>query len=338
MSNQFGLEGNKEVPPGVKGWNWGAFFLTWIWGICNGTLIALLSLIPGIHFVMMFVLGFKGNEWAWKNKDWESVEQFHAVQRKWAAWAVGLWLFALGLAAALIIGVLGWGISTEMPEIKSMMRDFSPQRKYCNYALNMAEQEPRYQKYLGGKLEVRGPAQARVNENGYVEVAVPVRTPRGEGNLYIQTHQEGNAAARLERAEIELKNLERMRLDTPKIQEEIHEVENRIVQFVAAKRLSNEWAHRDPRGNEEAEELYRKTLRRIVEDPRVGDILGSEIRTRIERARIHSEGPGGEAEFIVMADGNNQNAIITIRCTRSLGTWTLAEAKLDSNGRIMQFD
>ena len=338
MPNQFSFEGDKEVPPGVRGWNWGAFFLTWIWGICNGTLIALLSLIPGIHFVMMFVLGFKGNEWAWKNKEWESVEQFHAVQRKWAAWAVGLWLIMLGVVLAFIVGILGWGISMEMPEIKSMMRDFAPERKYCNHALSMMEQDPRYQKYIGGKIEVRGPAQARVNESGYIDVAVPVRTPRGEGNLYIQTHQEGQIAAKLERAEIELKNLERMRLDVPKIRDEVHEVENRIVKLVAAKRLRSEWGQRDPHGDEEAEELYRRTLRRIVEDSRVSEILGSQIRTRVEHAQINSEGPGGDAEFVVLADGNDQIATIFIRCTRSLGVWKLSEAKLNSGGRVLQFD
>jgi len=32
------------LPPEIKGWNWGAFWLTWIWGIRNRTWIAFLDL------------------------------------------------------------------------------------------------------------------------------------------------------------------------------------------------------------------------------------------------------------------------------------------------------
>ena len=46
-----------EIPPELDRWNWGAFFLNWIWGIGNSTFIALLTLIPGVNFIMIFVLG-----------------------------------------------------------------------------------------------------------------------------------------------------------------------------------------------------------------------------------------------------------------------------------------
>jgi hypothetical protein len=81
--NTSGQETNTMVPPGIKGWNWGAFLLGWIWGIGNGTYISFLTLIPIVNVVMVFVLGVKGNEWAWKNKHWESIEHFKIVQRKW---------------------------------------------------------------------------------------------------------------------------------------------------------------------------------------------------------------------------------------------------------------
>ena len=50
----------------------------------NKAAIALLMFVPLVNFVMAFVLGAKGNEWAWRNKKWDSVEHFKAVQRKWA--------------------------------------------------------------------------------------------------------------------------------------------------------------------------------------------------------------------------------------------------------------
>lgn len=93
QGNTSGLGRHAQVPPEVRGWNWGAFFLNWIWGIGNSTYIALLMFIPFVNLVIPFVLGAKGNEWAWRNRTWRSVEQFKAAQRRWS-WA-GLILFLL---------------------------------------------------------------------------------------------------------------------------------------------------------------------------------------------------------------------------------------------------
>ncbi len=89
------------LPPQLYGWNWGAFFLSWIWGIGNSTMIAFLTWIPLVNFVMIFILGAKGNEWAWQNKRWQSVEHFKKVQKLWAVW--GFILFVLGLLFMLLV-------------------------------------------------------------------------------------------------------------------------------------------------------------------------------------------------------------------------------------------
>jgi hypothetical protein len=98
------MEAATAAPADVKRWNWGAFLLTWIWGIGNQVWIALLALVPIVGFVMMFVLGVKGNEWAWKKRRWDSVESFHRTQRKWAIaglilWGVGIVLYIVAIAA-----------------------------------------------------------------------------------------------------------------------------------------------------------------------------------------------------------------------------------------------
>ena len=90
-----------DIPPGIKGWSWGAFLWNWIWAIFNNTWIGLLALIPGVNLVMIFVLGAKGREWAWKNKKWDSVEHFNRVQRKWSLW--GIWLVVIGLVLAFLV-------------------------------------------------------------------------------------------------------------------------------------------------------------------------------------------------------------------------------------------
>jgi len=83
--------GNQAIFPNeIKHWNWGAFLLTWIWGIVNNTWISLLCLIPGVWLVMCFILGAKGNEWAWQNKRWDSINHFQKTQRTWAHWGIGI--------------------------------------------------------------------------------------------------------------------------------------------------------------------------------------------------------------------------------------------------------
>jgi hypothetical protein len=90
-----GMGANSQVPPEIKGWSWGGFLLTWIWGIGNSVWISLLSLlgfIPTIGWIisliMRIVLGARGNEWAWQNKKWDSIEHFKTTQHKWMIWGI----------------------------------------------------------------------------------------------------------------------------------------------------------------------------------------------------------------------------------------------------------
>jgi Tfp pilus assembly major pilin PilA len=97
--------GSDTIPPGIKGWSWGAFLLNGFWAIGNRTWIGLLAFIPYVGFIMSIILGIKGREWAWKNKAWESVEQFNAVQRKWSMWGVIIMVgvLVIGIMAAIFI-------------------------------------------------------------------------------------------------------------------------------------------------------------------------------------------------------------------------------------------
>lgn len=76
-------ENSKTVPEEVKGWNWGAFICNIWWGIGNKTYLPLLCLIPLFNIFWVFVVGFKGNEWAWQKGDYQDVETFKAVQATW---------------------------------------------------------------------------------------------------------------------------------------------------------------------------------------------------------------------------------------------------------------
>ncbi|WP_137173024.1 zinc ribbon domain-containing protein [Massilia sp. HP4] len=78
------------MPDGVKGWSWGAFFLNGIWAIGNRTWIGLLAFVPYLGWIVAIWLGFKGREMAWKNKQWDSLEHFNRVQRRWSQWGIGI--------------------------------------------------------------------------------------------------------------------------------------------------------------------------------------------------------------------------------------------------------
>ncbi len=83
-SGQGTFNTSEPVPPEIHGWNWGAFMLPGIWCLTNQTWIGLISWIPYVGFVMPFVLGGKGNVWAWRSRQWSSVTAFKAHQRAWA--------------------------------------------------------------------------------------------------------------------------------------------------------------------------------------------------------------------------------------------------------------
>ena len=86
------------MPEELNRWSWGAFFLSAIWGVGNKTYVALLVFVPVINIFVMIALGLKGNKWAWRNKEWDSVEHFVKVQKRWeiAGYiALGFYLYFL---------------------------------------------------------------------------------------------------------------------------------------------------------------------------------------------------------------------------------------------------
>lgn len=108
--NRYRVQG-QAFPKNINCFNWGACILTPIWGLCNNTPIALLSLVTGfipyigiiIGIAFSLYCGIKGNEWAWANKEWDNLNHFHYVQRQWAKWAIILeiLMFCIILAGGL---------------------------------------------------------------------------------------------------------------------------------------------------------------------------------------------------------------------------------------------
>jgi hypothetical protein len=77
----------------IKKWNWGAFSLSWVWGICNGIywpiIIIAFNFVPYIGpfvwLVISIYLGIYGNKLAWsieKKLDSDYLK-FTSIQAKW---------------------------------------------------------------------------------------------------------------------------------------------------------------------------------------------------------------------------------------------------------------
>ena len=95
------LDGDLALETELKKWNWGAFLLTWIWGLGHGVYRSFLTLIPIYGLYEWYMLGRNGNRLAWENRRWDSVESFRSTQRKWAMWGiiVGVVLFIIVVAS-----------------------------------------------------------------------------------------------------------------------------------------------------------------------------------------------------------------------------------------------
>ena len=100
MDNTSAQGKGSAVPEEIKGLSWGGFFWNWIWAVVNNA--GLLWILIGFFFspVASIFLLIKGNELAWQNKRWDSVEAFKSHQRKWAI--AGLILIGFSVAIACI--------------------------------------------------------------------------------------------------------------------------------------------------------------------------------------------------------------------------------------------
>jgi len=115
--NKSGMGSEYDVPDIVsKKFNWGAFFLTWIWGIGNKTYITFLIFTSALFCIIPFIgglaelgfkiwFGIKGNEWAWQNKRFESIEAFHKNQRNWVKAGIICYILLIltGLAIFMLV-------------------------------------------------------------------------------------------------------------------------------------------------------------------------------------------------------------------------------------------
>ena len=172
MENTSGQGKASVLPAELKGWNWGAFFLHVIWGIGNDTYIALLTLIPPLFVVMPFVLGAKGNEWAWRNRRWDDVAHFKRVQRNWAKWGA---IFAVGFF--VLFGALFFSILYFMS--KSDAYRFAVSRLQTNSEAIQLLGQPIKTGFAFGSISTDG-------DKGKADLNFSAEGPKSKGTVYVE--------------------------------------------------------------------------------------------------------------------------------------------------------
>ena len=168
-----GLGKQSIVPPEIEGWNWGAFLLNWIWGIGNSTYIALLMFVPLVNIVMLFVLGAKGNKWAWQNRTWRDVEHFKQTQRKWSITGAAFVFVGLPLLFVSVSAMLkGEAFDLSLKAIQSNPEVIQ---------LIGTPIEPGF--FVMGNIQISGPT-------GNAALQYSVSGPNGEAEAYVFASKE----------------------------------------------------------------------------------------------------------------------------------------------------
>lgn len=176
IENTSGRGPASEVPAEIRGWNWGAFLLSWIWGIGNSAWLALLVFIPVFGLVWWFVVGAKGSEWAWRGRRWESVAQFRAVQRRWALWGVVVLIASLAAGVLFVFGIVGMLKSSDAYQL-------AQQRIQADARVAEIVGRPLSTGFPTGQIQVSGP-------RGSASLSFGVEGPRGKGTVFVEAVKE----------------------------------------------------------------------------------------------------------------------------------------------------
>lgn len=72
-------------------------------GFGTKSYLPLLALVPVFNILWVFVCGFKGNEWAWKKRNYDSIDTFMKVQETWNRAGIAYFIITLILVGIWIL-------------------------------------------------------------------------------------------------------------------------------------------------------------------------------------------------------------------------------------------
>ena len=104
-----GAGAGSDLPAAIKGFNFGAFALTFIWALGNriwilGIVVLITSCLPPVTLAFAIYLGINGNALAWKARAFSSIQEFKETQKVWAI--AGIVIFVLGIGAVPFVAIM----------------------------------------------------------------------------------------------------------------------------------------------------------------------------------------------------------------------------------------
>lgn len=165
------ITGQKPKSEVIK-FNWGAFFGTWIWGLFNRTLVTAFMLplmLTSGWFPFMLICGLKGNEWAYKNKNYDNPEQLHKSQSNQAViWAVLTpILFVAGFVVCLLLSSVAlYKYTNANPEFEKKLKNYSQEYTEVAVKANFTKVEltdDEYKFYIEPQIWVKLPLSSKIN-------------------------------------------------------------------------------------------------------------------------------------------------------------------------------
>lgn len=158
------------MPDELRTWNWGAFSFPLLWGIFNNTPEAFFCMIPIFGIVKQIELLKNGNELAWKNKEWESIEQFKKAQEKWADWAV------LTFVAGIVMAVTFVSIGSLVFENNDV----------CKASFHQIQKNNEMIESIGSPIKRCSSVFGRIRPNGRAELNYSIKGPKGSAKVEVE--------------------------------------------------------------------------------------------------------------------------------------------------------
>lgn len=125
----------------LKRFNWGAFWGTWIWGLCNKTYITMWSIplfFTPAFFAWAVICGMKGNEWALKNQS-ADVDKFQAGQKHQAIfWNILAGFFIFILPILLVFLITAFVITSTIKNPESAQKFIEQTEDFVEYIVDDA--------------------------------------------------------------------------------------------------------------------------------------------------------------------------------------------------------
>lgn len=178
MENNLDPNNIERMPKEIKKWNWGAFFLSFIWGIAHKVYFSLLFFVPFFGLLVPFILGFKGNEWAWKKDNWENVEEFKRSQKKWSR--AGIAVVGGSILMGLVMVMIMFYSIGRMEPVDNALMELNANTEATNY--------------LGDNIQRKGflftGSVSTTGSTGDANISFPVKGEQSVGKVYMIAKKE----------------------------------------------------------------------------------------------------------------------------------------------------